>query len=66
MRGNLPGDIREELKQILAILAGNKTDTSELATRTSISRLPEADAKEAARRIVSLFNFAARSHPLRG
>ena len=66
MRADLPEDIRAELDQIVAILAGTDTNVSDKAIRESIARLPEPDAKEAARRLVSLFNLAARSHPLKG
>ena len=65
LRADLSEDFRAELDQIIAILAGTDIHVNEKAVRESISRLTEPDAKEAAGRIVSLFNFAARSHPLR-
>ena len=61
---SLPSDIREELLQVVAILAGTDSHTNEKAVRMSIANLPEAQAKEAARRLLSLFNLVARSHPL--
>ena len=64
MRAELPEAIRAELHQVIAILAGTDNQTNEQAIRQNIGRLREADAKEAARRIVSLFNLVARCHPL--
>ena len=64
LKASLPGDVEAELRQIVEVLAQTNSHTNERAVRVSIAGLQDAQAKEAARRILSLFNFVARSYPI--
>ena len=66
LNARIPDNVRAELDQIIAILAGTNTHLNELATRHNIAKLPDSEAKEAARRMLSLFSHVARSYPLGG
>jgi len=64
LKAQLPPDVEAELRQVIQVMAQTDTHTNERAVRVSIAGLPDAQAKEAARRILSLFNFVARSYPI--
>ena len=66
LRSHIPESVRTELEEILTLLAAGADVEADRAVRESIARVPEPDAKEAARRIVSLFNHVARAHPYKG
>ena len=65
LKARLPSDVEAELRQVVETLAQTDSHTNERAVRVSIAGLPDSEAKEAARRILSLFSYVARSYPIK-